>query len=172
MRNQRVFRLLLTLPLAATLLLSSCRPAAIPTDAPVESYILIDPGHGGADGGAVSVTGVLEKEINLAIARPTADLLTVFGYRALLTRTTDCSLHEAGISTLRAQKVSDMRTRLALYQGAQLAVAIHQNYYSVEKYSGTQLFYGTRHADSAALAEALRQAVTASLQPESRAALT
>ena len=43
--------------------------------------ILIDPGHGGTDGGASGSDGTLEKDINLSISRPLADMLRLFGYR-------------------------------------------------------------------------------------------
>ena len=42
-----------------------------------QPYLLIDPGHGGMDGGAQAADGTLEKDINLAIALPLADMLRV-----------------------------------------------------------------------------------------------
>ena len=52
-----------------------------------ETVILIDPGHGGADGGAVgSCTGVIEAGLNLQVSRFLSDNLTAMGYRVLMTR--------------------------------------------------------------------------------------
>lgn len=45
------------------------------TENKTEPIIIIDAGHGGEDGGAVSESGVLEKDINLSIANNSADLL-------------------------------------------------------------------------------------------------
>ena len=41
--------------------------------------VVVDPGHGGADGGAVGADGTQEKDINLAVSLPLADMLRLFG---------------------------------------------------------------------------------------------
>ncbi len=51
--------------------------------------VIIDPGHGGEDGGAVGVDGAIEKDINLAVSLKLRDLLTVQGYEVLMTREND-----------------------------------------------------------------------------------
>src|ERR1700733_6158652 len=49
--------------------------------------IMLDPGHGGVDPGAIGITGVYEKNISLAAAREAARLLEATGrYEAKLTR--------------------------------------------------------------------------------------
>lgn len=49
--------------------------------------VVIDPGHGGAtEGGAVGANGVVEADINLAVAKLVAAKLESAGYRAILTR--------------------------------------------------------------------------------------
>lgn len=127
-------------------------------------HILIDAGHGGADGGAEGADGTLEKDINLAIARPLGDLLRVMGYTVSYTRTEDTMVGAVG-DTLRERKVSDMKNRLALIEQADMTVSIHQNKFPQTKYSGAQVFYGTGSADSRALAESIRSSIIAFLQP-------
>ena len=127
--------------------------------------ILIDPGHGGADGGTIGQDGTLEKDINLLIALPLADMLTVCGYPVQTTRNTDTSIHTQG-NTLREQKNSDLKNRSAMSQQALLTVSIHQNQFPVAKYYGTQVFYATNAPDSQRLAEAIQEQVVGFLQPD------
>ena len=127
-------------------------------------YIVIDAGHGGADGGASAKDGTPEKSINLAVALPLSDILTVMGYRVENTRTDDRMLHTEGDS-LRERKVSDMKQRLQLANGADLTVSIHQNHFSQAQYSGAQIFYSANTPDSRVLAESIRTHVVSMLQP-------
>lgn len=48
--------------------------------------VVLDPGHGGIEGGAVGANGVVEADVNLAVARLAAARLEAAGYRAILTR--------------------------------------------------------------------------------------
>ena len=137
----------------------------VPTAQDPARVVLIDPGHGGADGGAVAFDGTMEKDLNLSIALALRAMLQTFGVPTQMTRDTDVSIHDPSAAGIKQQKVSDMHNRLRLYEQATLIVGIHQNYFSVEKYSGTQLFYGTAHSDSRRLAETVRQTVVSALQP-------
>lgn len=127
-------------------------------------YILIDPGHGGADGGASGADGTLEKDLNLAISFPLRDLLTVMGYRVGMTRTEDVMIHTEGTS-LRERKISDIRNRSAMAEKADLTVSIHQNKFPQTQYYGTQVFYSGNTAESLALADSVRTQVVQLLQP-------
>lgn len=138
----------------------------LPADIQTMKYVLIDAGHGGADGGAVAHDGTLEKDINLAVALPLRDILRVLGVTVRMTRECDVSIHDPDVTSIRDQKVSDMRNRLQLYQQATIAVGIHQNHFPVEKYHGTQVFYGAKNAQSRVLAETIRQTVVSVLQPD------
>lgn len=130
------------------------------------STVLIDPGHGGEDGGATASDGTLEKNINLAIGLYLRDMLTIWGYPVAMTRQTDVSIHSPEYSSTRDMKVSDMRNRLALYQQAQTVIAIHQNHFAVAKYSGAQVFYSGNHEHSELLALSIQASVVANLQPD------
>ena len=106
-----------------TVLLALCLPLphwgrseAVFTRLPDQTLIL-DPGHGGEDGGAVSGTGQPESGINLAIARDADCLLGFFGARTVLTRYGDLSIHDSGAKSLREKKRSDLKNRAALING-------------------------------------------------------
>lgn len=135
----------------------------VAVDAP---RIVIDPGHGGADGGAQGPDGTLEKDLNLDISLTLADLLRLFGYEVALTRETDTSIHDATATTLREQKVSDMQNRLELYDGSDLTVSIHQNKFGQAKYHGTQLFCSPNNPASQTLGATLRETIYGLLQPD------
>ena len=132
--------------------------------------IIIDAGHGGEDGGASSKSGVLEKDINLAIALQLREYLSATGFEVVMTREYDRSIYDSGLDTIRQKKVSDLHNRLALiqqYPGC-LFISIHQNQFSDSQYSGAQVFYSANHPQSKELAEHLRSAIVGLLQPENK----
>lgn len=143
-------------------------PAAPAASCPEgERVWVVDPGHGGEDGGAVSVTGVPESQINLAIAKRLDALLGFYGENSYLMREEDISLHDPEAKTLREKKVSDLHNRAQLVgelEGAVL-VSIHQNTFPQSKYHGTQVFFAPTQG-SQALAETYQQAIHTSLQPD------
>ena len=91
--------------------------------------IVVDPGHGGEDGGAVAVDGSVESQINLEVALRVNDLLRLAGWRTVMTRTEDISIYSAGAQTLRQKKVSDLKNRVELVEqvGDGMLLSIHQN---------------------------------------------
>lgn len=130
------------------------------------AVILLDPGHGGEDGGAAAADGTLEKTINLAVALDLRDFFRLWGYPVQMTRDTDVSIYDAGSSGTRQMKVSDMHNRLTLYNQAGLVISIHQNHFSVPKYSGAQVFYSASRPESFALATAVREQLIRQTQPD------
>ena len=125
--------------------------------------VVIDAGHGGEDGGALSVSGVRESGINLEISLRLNDLLRFLGADTRMIRTEDVSVYTEG-DTIAAKKVSDIRNRVAFVQNTPNAVliSIHQNHFAEEKYRGAQVFYAT---GSEALAEALQSSLIAQVDP-------
>lgn len=105
--------------------------------------VIIDAGHGGEDGGAVSISGVPESGINLAIALKLDHLLGLYGVQTKVLRTTDRSLHDSSATTLREKKVSDLHNRVTMIEATPNAtlISIHQNTYQSAKYHGAQVFY-------------------------------
>ena len=160
--------ILLCLSFFLFLMLRSTRRITLETAAPVRTLppVLIDPGHGGEDGGAVS-GDVLEKHINLAVSHDVADLLRLCGYTVSMTRDTDDALTNEG-EDVRKRKYNDMKMRLDLYNATpdNVVVSIHQNKFDAAASHGAQVFYSPNHPNSAVLAEALRKSVTGMLQPD------
>lgn len=118
--------------------------------APVFAYtrapgntLIIDAGHGGEDGGAVSISGVPESGINLAITLKLDYLMGLYGVDTKVLRTTDISLHDSSAATLREKKVSDLHNRVAMIEGTPNAtlISIHQNTFQSAKYHGAQVFF-------------------------------
>ena len=137
------------------------------TDASItDGVVLIDPGHGGFDGGTSAEDGTIEKHLNLAIALCLRDLLLVCGVPVAITRDTDVGLEEDSSVSIRNRKVSDMKQRLAMYETADVVISIHQNYFTQPQYSGTQLFYSQNNENSAVLAEEIRRMVVGWTQPQ------
>ena len=62
-----------------------------------QPVVILDPGHGGIDGGA-EANNLIEKDINLAIALNLRDFLSVQGFRVIMTREDDRSIHDQGIT--------------------------------------------------------------------------
>ena len=120
--------------------------------------VVIDAGHGGVDGGATSCSGVLESRFNLEICLKLNDLFHLLGYKTLMIRTTDVSVYTSG-ETIAAKKISDLRQRVRLVSETEnpLLLSIHQNYFSDNRYSGAQVFYGGEER-SRELAESLQGA--------------
>ena len=126
---------------------------------PSTPVFVLDAGHGGADGGASSASGGLESDINLAITLRMRDLFTLLGQPTVLTRADENSLADDPSATIRQQKVSDTKNRVALVNSIENArlISIHQNALAGHpSVHGAQVFYNTV-GDSSALAETMQQ---------------
>lgn len=135
-----------------------------------KGIVIVDAGHGGEDGGAVGVNGVLEKDINLAIALELEKYLLQNNFQVVMIRDSDVSVGDQSLGTISERKRSDTKSRLRTVEetGECVLISIHQNHFSQSKYSGAQVFYSTNRAESADLAEAIRQSVVGSLQPDNK----
>lgn len=130
------------------------------------SYVfIIDPGHGGADGGALGINGEEEKEFNLAISLKIGEFLSRAGAKVIFTRTEDVMLSLPGAPTKKSGDVA-ARVRIARANPDAVFVSVHQNKFPVEKYSGLQVFYSVNDRLSYVYAEAVRNAVVRYLQPD------
>ena len=137
--------------------------------APLENRhcFIIDAGHGGVDGGAVSCTGVYESKINLEIAKRLNDLMHLMGYDTKMIRTEDISIYISG-NTIAGKKASDLKERVRIVNETEngILLSIHQNHYSDSFYSGGQMFYPQTDG-SQELANKLQTAFILSLNPSS-----
>jgi len=137
---------------------------------PDSVLVILDAGHGGMDGGAVGVSGLLEKEVNLAVTRTTSELLTLLGIPVSLTRSEDTDLSglaEDAKATVRERKRLDLKKRVELVNRCSnaLLVSIHMNNFTQPQYSGAQVFYTTACGDMKALGESLQTTLAAALDP-------
>lgn len=139
----------------------SAATSAIAEMIPLERQhtVIIDAGHGGVDGGAISCTGRPESAYNLEIALRLNDLLRLLGMHTQMIRTADISIYTQG-ETIAAKKVSDLKNRVNIVNNAENAVllSIHQNTFSEQRYSGAQVFYAQK-GEGQKLAEELQSAI-------------
>ncbi|MDR2932747.1 MAG: N-acetylmuramoyl-L-alanine amidase [Oscillospiraceae bacterium] len=142
----------------------------IPVVADIESLpvIIIDPGHGGIDGGAVGVGDIVEKDINLDISLALRDMFMVSGFDVIMTRDTDISIHDEGVQGTKKQKTSDLRNRLAIAnaQPSAIFISIHQNKFGSASSHGAQMFYGVKNEQSESLAKLIQERFRSDLQDD------
>lgn len=130
--------------------------SSLPTS---KKVIIIDPGHGGIDGGMVgSSTGVYESKINLEISLKLRKYLEESGSLVLMTRDEDIGLYTDG-GSIRKKKNEDLRNRKKLFDesSADLVISIHSNSFQESKYYGAQSFYNPTCEDSKQIAEFIQE---------------
>lgn len=134
------------------------------TDTPV---IIIDAGHGGEDGGAVSDSGLIEKDVNLDIAKTLKSFFLCAGFKIKMIRNDDNAIYDNTASSIREKKVSDIHNRSNICNSDKnnIYISIHQNMFEESKYKGTQVFYSQNNPKSKTMAEYVRVAVKGLLQP-------
>lgn len=140
-------------------------------EAPQEfgKLLMIDPGHGGEDGGAVSDSGILEKDLNLTVSEDLAHLCLMFGVPYKMTREDDSLLYDkyGELDDYTGKKKSyDLKNRLKFSRdsGATLLVSVHMNKFSDPNVQGLQVYYSTLSENEKALAESVHCYVTKHIQ--------
>ncbi|THF79191.1 N-acetylmuramoyl-L-alanine amidase CwlD [Cohnella fermenti] len=135
--------------------------------------IALDAGHGGADGGAESRSGIIEKDINLAIVNYLRDYLQQAGAIVVLTREGDYDLADKGVKGYSKRKTEDLLTRVQLIEGrkADLALSIHMNSVPSPNWSGAQSFYFSGREESVRLATVIQREIRESLANTNRTAI-
>ena len=135
-----------------------------------DKIIVLDAGHGGEDGGAVSSSGVVESDINLQFTQKLKYILSLNGYEIVMTREDDSDLADKSIDTISGRKKSDMHRRLDIYNSdiRNVAISIHQNIFPADSCKGTQVFYSTQVMSGKILADNITDTVKKYLQPENQ----
>ena len=111
---------------------------------PISNHtIILDAGHGYPDGGATGNSGKKESEINLEIVLKLQKILETSGCVVLLTRSDENGIYSADASSIREQKISDMKNRvkIANTSDAELFISIHMNKLEQKSVSGWQTFF-------------------------------
>lgn len=119
--------------------------------------IILDAGHGGDDGGAVSISGKCEKDLNLDMTLKLAENLQSLGYEIVFTRTDDSDTDEQeGFN-----KRKDILNRLSLSEKNpnSLFISVHMNSSTSSQDKGFQVFYGNKNEISKTLAESIYYSV-------------
>ncbi len=123
-----------------------------------EYIIVLDPGHGGTDGGAVGDDGTAEKHLNLTIAALLKEKLEAEGIHVIMTRSTDEDTD--GLTGFHKRQDLEERANMGNESGADAYISIHINASTTRKDQGFQVWYGSGNPDGERLAEVLTQTVT------------
>lgn len=131
--------------------------------------VIIDPGHGGEDGGCIGIDGTTEKDLNLAISQKVCSILRALGVSCAMTRQEDTMLYDmySDLSDYSgAKKTYDLRNRVRFAQEseASLFVSIHMNKFPDEECSGFQMYYSDNHSESIDAAQSIQKTVRELMQ--------
>ncbi|WP_138204954.1 N-acetylmuramoyl-L-alanine amidase CwlD [Haloimpatiens lingqiaonensis] len=128
--------------------------------------ILIDPGHGGIDGGAVSKNGTVEKHINLNISLKLKEKLEKKGYKVIMTREEDEGLYSENSNN---KKIEDLNKRCELKEKTKchMFISIHLNKFPQSKYYGAQVWH-SRNPESQELANIIQKNLIEDLDNENK----
>ena len=135
--------------------------------------VVIDPGHGGEDCGAIGKSGVYEKDLNLVFSRLIGDMLEERSISVVYTRTDDKMLYSAEENVKGLRKISDLKNRvkIAVEYPECIFISVHMNSFGDERYSGLQVYYSPNSADSRFLAESVQSSVRESVQTNNKRAV-
>ena len=118
--------------------------------------IVLDPGHGGSDPGAIGPTGLQEKQVTLPIAEYLKSILEAKGAKVILTRTTDVDVygpHASGVDELQA------RVNVANGNQADAFISIHINSFSNPNVGGIATYYFDGSDQSKKLASSVQEQI-------------
>ena len=137
----------------------------------VGKTVIIDAGHGGVDGGALA-TGIVEKDVTLAISLKVREYLSEQGVNVVMTRETDTDLAAEGTKGFSRRKTEDLHKRLKIINESDgdLYVSIHLNALPQSQYRGAQTFYNITNETDKQFAELLQEAFRTELQNTNRVA--
>ena len=132
--------------------------------------IVLDAGHGGEDGGAVSKNGVSESNLNLKITLKVQQLLEQSGATVILTRSDENAIYDLDKKTLKEKKVSDIKNRVKIgnESSADFFISIHLNKIPQAQYSGWQTFFKDGDEESKMLAQNIQKNLNNSIQKENK----
>lgn len=129
-----------------------------PGDSLAGIRIVIDPGHGGFDGGSIGATGTEEADINLAISKLLQKELESEGAEVIMLREED--------EALGKEKQDDMAKRRELIEtsGQDVTISIHQNKFGDAAVCGPQVFYAPDSVEGEKLAKCIQDSMNEALE--------
>lgn len=121
--------------------------------------VMLDPGHGGYDPGAITKQGVYEKSINLQIAQKVKEMLGPSGIEVYLTREEDIDYVPDGVRGKTTKKQIDLNRRIDMAKEAyaDVFVSLHVNATATGQESGSETFYHYQSESGKKLAELIQQ---------------
>lgn len=135
--------------------------------------IVIDPGHGGPDGGAVGRDDTVEKDIALSVSKQLQRYLQQAGALVYLTRENDADLADEGTSGLARRKSEDIRKRMEFIEkkNADFFLTIHLNALPSEQWHGAQTFFYPKFDENRHLARMVQAEIRRNMENTNREAL-
>lgn len=134
-----------------------------------QKTVMLDPGHGGPDPGAVSeYSGIKEKDINLDIALKVKELLEKENFKVIMTRSEDILQYTSENSGITQKRREDLLRRKEMMDSgdADIVVSIHLNKFPQSRYRGAQVFFPPDSAESRKLAGSLQKSLKSTVDPE------
>ena len=118
-----------------------------------QKIIVLDPGHGGSDAGAIGPTGVTEKSVSLAVSLKAQKLLTANGYKVIMTRTTDIDVAAPGVpdSTELQARVNKAPPNTDIF------ISVHCNAFSNGTANGMETYHAPTAVKGSRLARLLNE---------------
>ena len=118
-----------------------------------QKIIVLDPGHGGSDAGAIGPTGVTEKSVSLAVSLKAQKLLTADGYTVIMTRTTDIDVAAPGVSD-----ATELQARVnKAPPNADIFISVHCNAFSNGSANGMETYHAPTAVKGSRLARLLNE---------------
>jgi N-acetylmuramoyl-L-alanine amidase len=157
----RIMAILLVLSVMGVLVFSVLWQGSIAVVSHSEKgyIVMLDPGHGGYDPGAITKQGVYEKSINLQVAQKVKEMLSPSGIKVFLTREEDIDHVPDGVRGKSTKKQIDLNRRIELANeaNADIFVSLHVNATVTGKQSGSETFYHYQSESGKKLAELIQQ---------------
>ncbi|MGN0407753.1 MAG: N-acetylmuramoyl-L-alanine amidase [Bacteroides sp.] len=165
--NHKKLEILMAVLLIAGVYITVNRILPLASPKSEKRVVVLDAGHGGSDSGKISVTGTLEKDLNLSIVKKLQVMLEDADYEVILTRTDENGLYS---ETDRNRKIADMKKRCQIINesNADIVVSIHLNSFTDPKVNGAQVFYYKHSAEGKILASCIQESFKNNLNPDNK----
>ncbi len=139
------------------------KPASADKQSENRQKVVLDAGHGGFDPGKVGINDILEKDINLQIAKKLKIFLEKNNIEVIMTRTSDEGLYKEEST---ARKTEDMRGRCTIIEKEKpvCTISIHQNSFTDTTVRGPQVFYYHSSKEGKYLAEVIQAQLNEKLE--------